>query len=86
MKNVSILIPEPGPFGETFFEASVRAIVSGSFVNSPLGGFVETVFTLPDHFFAETDTLISKEVAGTARSGTELAGPPSLPGDTAANS
>lgn len=52
MKNVSILIPEPGPFGDTFFDASVRAIVSGSFVNSPRGGKVETVLTLLDHFFA----------------------------------
>lgn len=38
IKNVSILIPEPGPFGDTFFEANVRAMVSGSFVNNPSGG------------------------------------------------
>jgi hypothetical protein len=37
--------------GETFFDASCRAIVSASFVNSPAGGYVETVFTLPTHFF-----------------------------------
>jgi hypothetical protein len=54
-KNVSILIPEPGPFGDTFFEASVRAIVSGSLVKSPSGGNVESVFTFPDHFFAAVD-------------------------------
>jgi hypothetical protein len=53
MKNVSILIPEPGHLGETFFKASVRSIVSGSYVNSPSGGYVETVFTWPDHFFGE---------------------------------
>jgi hypothetical protein len=50
MKKVSILIPDPGPFGDTLFEASVRAIVAGSLVNSPCGGSVETVFTLPDYF------------------------------------
>jgi len=37
--------------GETFFDANVRAMVSGSFVNNPFGGYVDTVFTLPDHFF-----------------------------------
>jgi hypothetical protein len=31
-------IPVPGPFGDTFFEASVRAIVSASLVNNPSGG------------------------------------------------
>jgi hypothetical protein len=51
-KNVSMRIPEPGPFGETLFEASARAIVSGSFVKSLSGGYVDTVFTLPDHFLA----------------------------------
>ena len=50
MKKVSILIPDPGPLGETFLDANVRAIVSGSFVNSPSGGNVETVWTFPDHF------------------------------------
>jgi hypothetical protein len=38
MKYVSILIPDPGPFGETFFDASCRAIVSASLVNNPSGG------------------------------------------------
>ena len=39
-------IPELGPFGETRFEASVRAMVFASFVNSPAGGWVESVLTL----------------------------------------
>jgi hypothetical protein len=30
IKKVSIFIPDPGPFGETFFEARVRAIVAES--------------------------------------------------------
>jgi hypothetical protein len=51
MKKVNILIPDPGPLGETFFEASERAIVSAPFVKSPSGGNEETVFTLCDHFF-----------------------------------
>jgi len=45
MKKVSIRIPEPGPFGETFFEARVRAIVAASFVNRFFGGWVESVVT-----------------------------------------
>ncbi|HET9406900.1 MAG TPA: hypothetical protein VFO39_06645 [Candidatus Sulfotelmatobacter sp.] len=39
-------IPDPGPLGETRFEASDRAMVAASFVNNPFGGSVETVFTL----------------------------------------
>jgi hypothetical protein len=38
-------MPEPGRLGETFFDASDRAMVSASFVKRPLGGNVETVFT-----------------------------------------
>ena len=54
MKYVSIRNPEVGPLGETFFEANARAIVAASFVNSRLGGCVESVFTLATHrlFFA----------------------------------
>lgn len=51
MKNVSILIPEPGPLGETFFDARERAIVSASLVKRPSGGKVETVPTRRDPFF-----------------------------------
>jgi len=46
---VSIRIPDPGPLGETFFEASVLAIVSGLLVKSALGGWVESVFTRATH-------------------------------------
>lgn len=46
MKYVSIRIPDPGPFGETFREARVRAMVAASFVNRPAGGCVESVVTL----------------------------------------
>src|SRR5690242_15211175 len=42
-------MPDPGPFGDTFFEASDRAIVSASFVNKPRGGKVETVLTFATH-------------------------------------
>jgi hypothetical protein len=31
-------MPDPGPFGETFFEASVLAIVAALLVKSPGGG------------------------------------------------
>jgi hypothetical protein len=45
MKYVSILMPDPGPFGDTFFDAKLLAMVAASFVNSPSGGCVESVFT-----------------------------------------
>jgi hypothetical protein len=51
MKYVNMRIPEPTPFGETFFEARPRAIVAALFVNNPGGGCVESVFTLPTHRF-----------------------------------
>jgi hypothetical protein len=51
MKYVSIRIPEPSPFGETFLEASVLAIVPGFPVNNPAGRRVESVFTVATHFF-----------------------------------
>jgi hypothetical protein len=49
MKNVNILIPELGPFGDTLFDASVLAIVGALLVNNPGGGCVESVVTFPDH-------------------------------------
>ena len=44
-------MPEPRPLGETFLDASVRAIVSALLVNSPAGGCVESVFTFETHRF-----------------------------------
>jgi hypothetical protein len=38
-------MPEAGPLGETFFEASVRAMVAASWVKRPAGGCVESVLT-----------------------------------------
>ena len=52
MKYVNIRIPEPGPLGETFFEAKASAIADAFFLNSPGGGWVESVFTEAIHFFA----------------------------------
>jgi hypothetical protein len=51
MKYVSILIPEPGPLGDIFFDASVRAMVVALFVNKPAVGRVESVLTLDIHRF-----------------------------------
>jgi hypothetical protein len=45
MKYNNILNPDPTPLGETFLEASDRAIVFALFVKSPAGGKVETVVT-----------------------------------------
>jgi hypothetical protein len=42
-------MPELGPFGETFFEAKVLAMVLALFVNNPGGGYVESVFTFATH-------------------------------------
>jgi hypothetical protein len=42
-------MPEAGPFGETFREASVRAIVAASFLKRPSGGWVASVFTDETH-------------------------------------
>src|SRR5438552_14785822 len=44
-------MPEPGPFGETLFEASERAMVEAFFVKSPRGGWVESVVTLATQRF-----------------------------------
>ncbi len=49
MKYVSILIPELGPLGDTFFDANIRAMVAALFVNNPSGGYVESVLTLDIH-------------------------------------
>src|SRR6516165_5613302 len=38
-------MPDPGPLGDTRFDASERAISSGDFVNKPSGGCVESVLT-----------------------------------------
>jgi len=51
MKYVSMRIPDPGPFGETFFEARLRAMAAAFFVNRPLGGWVESVVTRATHRF-----------------------------------
>jgi hypothetical protein len=48
-------MPEPGPLGDTLFDARDRAMVAASFVNSPLGGNVETVFTPATQFLLDRD-------------------------------
>ncbi len=45
-------IPDPGPLGDTFFDASARAIAGALFLNNPADGYVDAVFTLPDHRLA----------------------------------
>ncbi len=39
-------MPEDGPLGETFFEASERAMTGALLVKRSLGGWVESVVTL----------------------------------------
>jgi hypothetical protein len=43
-------MPETGPLGDTFFEASSRAMVLAPRVKSSGAGCVESVETLADHF------------------------------------
>lgn len=44
-------MPDPGPFGDTRFEASDLAIVAASLVKRPSGGWVESVFTFATQRF-----------------------------------
>ena len=53
-------MPEPGPLGETFFEAKVLAIVLALFVNNLGGGSVESVFTFATHRFFLTAIKTSR--------------------------
>jgi len=44
-------MPEAGPLGETFFEASAFAMVAALWLKRPSSGWVESVVTFADHFF-----------------------------------
>jgi len=44
-------IPDPGPLGETSFEARVRAMVAALLLKRPFGGWVESVVTFAIHLF-----------------------------------
>lgn len=44
-------MPEAAPFGETFFDASDRAMTGALLVNRSGGGWVESVVTFFTHFF-----------------------------------
>jgi hypothetical protein len=44
-------MPDPGPFGDTFFEARLRAIVEAFSVKSFSGGCVESVVTFATQRF-----------------------------------
>jgi hypothetical protein len=46
MKYVSMRMPEAGPLGETFFEASERAMTGALLVKRSLPGWVESVVTV----------------------------------------
>lgn len=51
IKYVNMRMPEPGPLGDTLFDASIFAIVLALFVNRPSGGCVESVLTRATHLF-----------------------------------
>ena len=54
-------IPEPGPLGDTRFDASDLAISCGDFVKRPSGGCVESVLTfLTQRFFATIAILLKR--------------------------
>src|SRR5665213_2577531 len=44
-------MPEAGPLGETFLDASALAMAEALWLNSPSSGWVESVSTFADHFF-----------------------------------
>src|SRR3981189_3017554 len=44
-------MPEAGPLGETFFDASSLAMVDALWLKSPSSGWGESVVTFADHFF-----------------------------------
>src|SRR5580698_9615915 len=44
-------MPEAGPLGETFFEASALATADALVLKRPSSGWVESVSTFADHFF-----------------------------------
>ena len=44
-------IPDPGPLGETSFEARLRAMVAALLLKRPFGGCVESVVTFAIHLF-----------------------------------
>ncbi len=54
-------IPEAGPFGETFFDARLFAIVAALLVNKPGGGCVESVVTFATHLLPLVDFLFSAD-------------------------
>src|ERR1700733_12383714 len=44
-------MPEAGPLGEAFFEASALAMAEALWLKRPSSGWVESVSTFADHFF-----------------------------------
>jgi membrane-associated protease RseP (regulator of RpoE activity) len=54
-------MPEPGPLGETFFEARERAMTGALFVKRSLGGCVESVVTLRTQSFFGADFFFEAE-------------------------
>ena len=55
-------MPEPGPLGDTFVEARLRAMVAALLVNKPAGGWVESVCTLATHLRFEVPFLVMLSV------------------------
>lgn len=60
--KVSIRIPEDGPFGETFFDARLRAMVAASFLNNPRSGYVDSVSTAADTFVVHENSNGSRSL------------------------
>lgn len=51
-------MPEPGPLGDTFRDASVLAIVAAFFLNRPSGGNVDSVLTRATHRFVDLWAIV----------------------------
>src|ERR1700749_4754503 len=57
-------MPEAGPLGETFLEASALAMVDAVWLKRSSSGWVESVVTFADHFFFVFFVVIGASRAG----------------------
>jgi hypothetical protein len=68
-------IPEAGPFGETFLDASALAITLALFLNRPGSGCVESVVTVATHRFLFLFVLVFLVLAMDTRSSSPKVAP-----------
>jgi hypothetical protein len=67
-------MPEAGPLGETFADASDRAITGALFVKSSFGGCVESVVTVRTQRFFDPADFAEEDFGAATRFATGRAG------------